>query len=339
MGGNGVRVGLLVPGRAGEIGSVQIYAESVRAAFTASGEPGVRVYHAARDLSRLKRDLEANRLDVVQVENRPLRLREIRKLIRDSGSSAALVLNLHSLNFIEGRRAGLQGMARALALADAIVVNSVAVKSRFARLLPRAGTRALVVYPGVDASAFAPAASPCEVTRSPVVLFAGRLVKRKGLGVAIDAVRLLRRTHPGAVLLVVGGKGPRGSDPVVYAGKVSHERMPGMYSRADVLICPSQQFEAFGLVNVEAMAQGLPVVASRIGGIPEVVQHGVTGYLVRTYRSPAAFAASLRLALSPSRRSHLGSAGRRAAMERFQWTHTKDGLYAVYQSLLEAKAR
>ena len=101
-------------------------------------------------------------------------------------------------------------------------------------------------------------------------------------------------------------------------GKRPHDELPAFYRRADVLVVPSLS-EAFGKPAVEAMASGLPVVATRVGGIPEVVADGETGLLVPP-NDPVALAEAMgRLAADPALRARLGAAGRARAEERFSY--------------------
>ncbi len=118
---------------------------------------------------------------------------------------------------------------------------------------------------------------------------------------------------------------------------VPHERLPVYYSAADVVAVPSF-YESFGLAAVEAMASGVPVVASRVGGLASTVQDGRTGYLV-PWRCPEPFAERIELLLrnEPLRRS-LGAAGMRR-MHRYSWSSVARELAAIYEELVLAHAR
>lgn len=102
------------------------------------------------------------------------------------------------------------------------------------------------------------------------------------------------------------------------------------------MICPSQKHEAFGLVNVEAMASGIPVIASRIGGIPEIVQHGRNGLLVQEYGNPAAFAAHIvNLARDPELYRRLSRQAREDVKNQFSWKITAMNLMETYKKNLK----
>jgi starch synthase len=121
------------------------------------------------------------------------------------------------------------------------------------------------------------------------------------------------------------------------------EMLPGMelaqvLTAADVFLCPSV-YEPFGLTNLEAMACELPVVATAVGGIPEIVVEGVTGHLVAYDPDHTAFAAALadainRLLADPERAAAMGRAGRARAVEHFGWPAVASRTVALYEKVL-----
>jgi starch synthase len=122
-------------------------------------------------------------------------------------------------------------------------------------------------------------------------------------------------------------------------GMLPREELVHLLSGATVFVCPSV-YEPFGLVNLEAMACETAVVASRVGGIPEIVVDGETGYLVDWDESdPGAFAAALaarieELLADPLAAARMGAAGRARVLERFTWPAIADRTVALYRSLL-----
>ncbi|MNP16039.1 Spore coat protein SA [compost metagenome] len=178
--------------------------------------------------------------------------------------------------------------------------------------------------------------------RNPfTILFVGRVIPRKGVPILIQAAHLVHKHTP--VHLVIVGKGKpfymsrlklqarNLGVPITFVGKKSHKEIHTVYRLADVFVCPSQKHEAFGLVNVEAMASGVPVVASRNGGIQEIVSHGHNGYLVDQYRKPQNFADYLlRLAKDDQLRARLGANGRRDVLHQFTWSRTAAKLASLY---------
>ena len=211
--------------------------------------------------------------------------------------------------------------------------------------------RALAVDPGrlhlmrngVDPQRFKPQAqaqarAELGLTGSPIVLAVGNLQEHKGQRLAIDALRHLRVKHPQARLVIVGD-GPDGpalraqaaslglADNVHFAGLVPNAQLSCWYSAADVLVLGSSR-EGWPNVLLEAMACGTPVVATAVGGIPEVVQNTSVGRLV-AQREPAAFAAAIHdlLASQPDRQQV------RAYAEGFSWDRTSQDQAKLFESL------
>lgn len=316
--------------------------------------PGRRAPALMRRLLRLGPAL-------VQVENRPLWV----SALRDAGFRGPVVLSLHSLTFLRPPRLSLAEARRALDQADAVVCPSRYLARRLRRDLGGPPRRVAVVPRGVDAAAFRPAEGGALAAerrrlrsrwgaRGPVVLFAGRIVPQKGLHVLLRACApVLRGT--GSTLVVAGGPRPRPGArgyagrvyrlarrlrvPVRWLGPVPHGCMPAVFRAADLVAVPSQRTEAFGMVVVEAMASGVPVLASRVGGIPEVLRHGEEGWLVAPHERPEAWRAALaRLLGDAGLRRALGLRARAAALERFPWSRAAAALRELYAELAPALA-
>lgn len=157
---------------------------------------------------------------------------------------------------------------------------------------------------------------------SPVLLYVGQVKKIKGIDILIEALALLRKEGTRAKLLIAGGatsrqdeeffqelkEKARGLD-VEFLGWVEHEKLPEFYERADIFVLPSLS-EAWGMVVAEAMAAGLPVVASDVSGPRDLVAEGETGYLMQA-GNPEALKEKLSTLLRDSRlRESMGLAGR-----------------------------
>jgi len=176
-----------------------------------------------------------------------------------------------------------------------------------------------------------------------VILWVGRLEKLKGVEILVDAVAELERRD--FTLLIVGGDeraaemraelaaqseraGIAGN--VRFEGAVAHDSLPEYYSAADVCVVPSY-YESFGLVAVEAMACGTPVVASRVGGLVSTVIDGVTGYLI-PWRCPGPFAEKLEVLLeNPELRRNFSRAAQKS-VERFRWSTVGLHIADVYDA-------
>jgi alpha-maltose-1-phosphate synthase len=165
----------------------------------------------------------------------------------------------------------------------------------------------------------APSPADGGAGREPAILFVGRNFVPKGGPDLVEAFRRVRREHPRARLWIVSQTAPAQlPEGAIFHGPLRPDALAALYARASVFALPTLR-EAFGLALVEAMCFGLPVIASRIEAIPEIVSDGETGVLVPP-RDPAALAAALSSLLAdPARARHLGAAGRARAAERFGW--------------------
>lgn len=185
----------------------------------------------------------------------------------------------------------------------------------------------------------APAQGRAVFGDAPTALFSGRLTRQKGAHVLLAAWTAVTRAIPGAVLLIAGDGPERAAleraapTSVRFLGHLTPRALRDVAESAWVQVVPSIGFEAFGLVAVEAMLRGQPVLASRIGGLPESVEHDVTGLLV-----PPGDAASLAESLctllrDPARCRRLGAAGERIARRRDTIDVHVDRFVALYREL------
>jgi len=182
----------------------------------------------------------------------------------------------------------------------------------------------------------------------PTVLFVGRLEKRKGLRFLLRAWPHVLERVPDARLVVVGRGRPLegykrfaarqgwSANDVVFAGYVSAEDLPRYYQACDVFCAPNTGQESFGIVLLEAMAAGAPIVASDIPGYRDVVTHGEEGLLVER-QNPGALADALcRLLTSPEMRATMRRAGQLKA-RRFDWPRVAEEVLAYYQEVLRRR--
>jgi phosphatidylinositol alpha-mannosyltransferase len=203
-----------------------------------------------------------------------------------------------------------------------------------------------VVPNGVDVERFR-AALPAELPRGRRVLFVGRLEPRKGFRTALAAFELLAGEFPDLLFVVVGegnersavdGLAPAVRERVLMRGFVAEADLPGHYAAADVFVAPATGGESFGIVLVEAMAAGVPVVASDIAGYRGVVRDEREGLLVGT-QDPLALAWALRRVLrDPTLASDLGEAGR-ARAARFDWSTVVGEIEGAYEEALRRGRR
>ena len=197
-----------------------------------------------------------------------------------------------------------------------------------------------IIPNGVDLDRFA-AAEPFEELRDGTlnILFVGRFEERKGLIHLLKAYHRLRKRKVDARLLVVGAGpkereyrryvGLRGIRDVEFLGRVDDEDKVRYFASADIYCAPNTGQESFGIVLLEAMAAGVPIVASDIHGFKRVVERNVQGILVEP-RNPRALAAALyALARDPDLRDEMGEAGRARAPE-FSWDRVTERIVDYY---------
>jgi len=298
-----------------------------------------------RYAAAVSRAITSFRPDVIEVENRP------HLLIRLSRQHpyARMWLNLHSSTFIQRRHISSLQLRRSCRLAEKIIVNSDYLRSIVAAQVPEAASKIVVVHLGADTQRF-PSVQSAEgsLRRSrlrrangwmdrKVILYLGRLIPLKGVHHLIELLPSLLKRHPNAMLVIVGSPqygsaatsgysrrlkraAAKLGGSVRFVPYVPYNEVPDWLLGADVLAVPSVRREAFGLVNVEAMAAGIPVVASRIGGISEVVQDGVTGLLAEPASLTADLLAKLDYLLSNDQlRLEMGRRSREKAEAYFSW--------------------
>jgi D-inositol-3-phosphate glycosyltransferase len=212
-----------------------------------------------------------------------------------------------------------------------------------------------VIPLGVDLDRFRPlgqadAREKLGLKDERIVLFVGRLEPLKGVDILINAASLLESDVDCSVLIVGGDEGSREQvrrlrglarergieERVAFVGAVDHDLLPLYYNAADICVVPSH-YESFGLVAVEAMASGLPVIASRVGGLTGTVKDGETGYLI-PWLCPEPFAERIELLLEnePLRRN-LGESAREA-VGRYRWENVAAAVLDVYHTLAEPPA-
>ena len=197
-----------------------------------------------------------------------------------------------------------------------------------------------IVPNGADVEVFA-SATPAILPPGRRLLFVGRLEPRKGFPVAVRAFARLASAYPDLQLVVVGDGEERQAIDVLPAdvrsrvrmmGRVTYEALPTYHKAADIFVSPATGSESFGIVLVEAMAAGLPIVASDIAGYREVARDGLDGLLVRPADPEALAAGVKRLLDSPALAARLGESGACRARD-FAWDRIVDRLEAAYDSV------
>jgi glycosyltransferase involved in cell wall biosynthesis len=180
---------------------------------------------------------------------------------------------------------------------------------------------------------------------APVVLFVGNLIPRKGLTYLIEAARKVVKTYPDTQFVIIGD-GPLKSqlidrlvavrllDNFVFMSGLADDELAAMYGCSNVFVLSSIQ-EGQGIVLLEALASGKPVVAFDIGGVNELVIHSETGLLARNRNSDELAEALLRLLGNFELQMRMGLAGRRFVEGNFTWDICAKKMFKVYQEALE----
>ncbi len=237
-----------------------------------------------------------------------------------------------------------------ISAATGIIVASTQEQELLNRWYRDGADKVDVIPCGVDLDIFHPvdqqfARKQLGLNGERILLFVGRPDPLKGLEILIEAAAQLEDPE-GVRVLVVGGHGAIDELPaahmmqeeidpnehVTFLGSVQHELLPYYYGAADICVIPSY-YESFGMVALEAMACGLPVVASRVGGLQSTVRDGETGYLI-PWHCPEPFVDKLELLLdNEALRQNLGDAARVAA-EAYPWSSIAESLISIYEEVL-----
>lgn len=298
--------------------------------------------------------------DLVHVHNRPLLALYLQKHL---GSHIPIILHLHNLYNSLGKRER-PPIGTPIPM-DGCVACSRFVLDRERHRLGLAAHSYWVVYNGVDPDTFGcrwqQPEKPSAVRKTyglgdaPTVLFVGKIRESKGIGVLLPAMELVWRYLPQAVLLLAGGtEYGRGrtdratpfyrhlqqqlhqaSGRVVLTGFIPPSQIAEVYQAGDIFVGPSQIEEGLGLVFLEASASGLPVIATRRGGIPEIVRPEVNGILLERHDDAQELGeAIVQLLLDESRREFLGKQGCQWVREHFTWEKIAQSQTEVYDAVL-----
>ncbi|NNE91532.1 MAG: glycogen synthase [Verrucomicrobiales bacterium] len=290
-----------------------------------------------------------------------------------------LVLTVHSLEPLRPwKREQLGGgydftcwlEKTAIEMADAVIAVSTETKEDILRLFDVPEERVPVIYNGIDPEEYQIREDPELLQRleidpeQPFVLFVGRITRQKGI---IHLVNAIQHMTPGTQVVLCAGAPDTpeiaaemklaveearnlSSGNIVWVEEMLPEpEKIALYSHASVFVCPSI-YEPFGIINLEAMACETPVVASRVGGMKEVIVDGETGLLVSLEQQtespfepvdPEAFARDLaegvnELMSNDSRREAMAKAGRERVLEQFSWTSIAKQTLDLYENLVQA---
>lgn len=288
-----------------------------------------------------------------------------------------LVITVHSLEPLRpwkreqiGRGFDLSAWIEktALEMADGVIAVSKSTAEDVKRLFDVADERMFIIPNGIDTDEYRPVKRPDVLAQygidggRPYVLFVGRMTRQKGLYYLLQAAEQI---DPQMQIVLCAGESDtpelqrelehmvedlqgRRAGLVWIPEMIERQRAIALYSHATVFCCPSI-YEPFGIINLEAMACGTPVVGSNVGGIPEVVVDGETGFIVDLTLSPEpphdpvdplGFSRALadainRFAADPSLARTMGEAGRRRVVDCFSWHSIAKRTQQLYKAIVE----
>jgi len=233
----------------------------------------------------------------------------------------------------------------ALRKADYITATSPRLGEATAEYAPKGKKIDIIPY-GIDLKIFSPDRRP-RGGRDLTIGAIRHLKSVYGLDYLLRAMPMVLAQHPGTRLLLVGD-GPQRSylqgltqslgipNSVQFVGNVPHQRVPSYLARIDIFVMPSIS-ESFGVAALEASAMGIPVVASNVGGIPDAVVDGKTGFLVPPKRPAAIAAAIIELIERPDLRLSMGQAGRKFVAENYEWNENATRMEKLYGSIVTGR--
>ena len=276
--------------------------------------------------------------DVLYIHNRP----ECADALEEGAGRRDIQIVLHMHNSLMHPRS----RKHLSALRDVpVVFCSEFMRQEVTSAYPGHFQRTYVVYNGADSNKF----RAKEPTRAavPQIIFTGRLVAYKGVHVLLGAMRILERKGIAAKCVIVGGSAFGGSKPTHYVRKLERTRpgntelvgyrsgheLAAMLRQADIYCCPSIWHDPFPLAPLEAMATGLPVVAAKMGGIPEALAYG-GGILVPPNDEAALAAALQQLIENVPYRESLGREALQAFRDHFIWDNVRNQYGSVIRGLV-----
>ncbi len=295
---------------------------------------------------------------------------KLRETWKENGRYVPIIHMFHTLGHMKNRIASseserapqerLDGEHRVIQIADRIIAATPAEQAQLNWLYDANMNKVAIIPPGVDLQRFQPI--PKEIAKQRIgiplndknILFAGRIEPLKGIDTLLLAMALIHQRHPGAVkntcVAIIGGD-PWSDNPdeemarlkelrtslgihefVTFLGAKDQHILPNYYAAAEMVVMPSH-YESFGMVALEAMAMGVPVIASEVGGLAFLVQDGINGLHVPS-RDPEALAECIyQLLTDEPYRARLAQGARNYAIT-YDWQHIVRRMIRVYEATL-----
>ncbi len=231
-------------------------------------------------------------------------------------------------------------------------------KNEFKEMYPHLNQERLItLYNCVDADFFRPVSGGVFKNKTVNICFYGGWIPEKGIYDVLEAAEILEKKGRRDFKIYYGGSAHShykdskwgNSDDidarvkswvsqlhtVELVGDIRYEYLPEFLQKMDIGLVPSSYPEPFGIVNIEVMACGLPVVATKVGGIPEIVVDGETGLLIEPNNPQELAMAIEKLLDSPDLRQEMGKAGRKRVEEKFSWEKHIEQLIEIYQKIVK----
>ena len=243
---------------------------------------------------------------------------------------------------------------RAVASVDRLIALTRDEANLLVHYYPESRDRIRIVGNGIDDSQEARRAAQRSRSGPPLVLYSGRLVERKGIQDLLAAIPAVLEQAPDTRFVLAGG--PPGycgeelarqwlppaclpyADRIQFTGWLTMDEIEGWYRGADVQVIPSR-YEPFGMVVLEGMLHGLPIIATNVGGPAAILDDGRTGLLIPPFDPEALAGALLRLLQDPELRRRLGAEAAEEVRRTWLWNQTAMIMRAVYQEAVARKAR
>jgi len=314
-------------------------------------------------------DLRRQGCDLVHVYNYP----QFASVIKCLNPKLRVILNMHGELLTRVKFHNLNTRLRKI---DLIVSCSEFLTKSICAMFPQIAARCKTAPMGLGPEAFSRSPRNFQPDNSHPrrLLYVGRISPEKGVHVLLDAFELILQRYPDASLTIVGPEwiaprqilvdlclekasvsslapfykgsylsqlkrnlSPGAAKRVTFTGLVAHSDVPTHYGNADIYINPSL-YESFGMSIIEAMAAGVPVVATRVGAVPELISHGHSGFLVDA-ASPLAIADGVtRLFTDANLRNSISCVGRDIVSKQFPWQTVCSRLMQMYRDVLATKA-
>lgn len=230
---------------------------------------------------------------------------------------------------------------------DEVICVSAYIQQTAIRSFPEYAIKFNVLYNATDVEIFKPYGEQADVSvqallnlpkATPFILYVGRLTQDKGVDVLIQAFHHVLNVHPQAKLVIAGSSFFEGAaktayqqslqklaahiaDHIVFTGFIPHQQLKYLYAAAHTVVLPSVWQDPCPLVVLESMASGTCIVASKVGGVPEVIEHGVTGILVNPNQADELAAAIIDLLHHPLKAQQMAKAARAKVESAYAWEH------------------